>query len=322
MSFKSILLNAFVALTATSVFFLTGELIARTFWDSGYHHPYDWRRRTAGYTSEKNRGTFRILVLGDSNAYGQGVRVEETFAKVLEDILNNKVERNGNKFEVINLGWPGLNTADEYIELIKNGLRYEPDMVLVSYCINDIGPPGNLRTDPRASHYIRRSLNKGAFRLPIPESIDSFLTLKSDFYLFLLNRYNSLLHKIGMRQGVDHDKSLLMSYSEGTRDWMFTQQALDKIYTLCKQQNIMPTLVILPYFYELERYQFGIIHEKVTSTAKTTGFHVLDLLPVFIGKKSTDFIASRADTHPNAKAHKIMAEDIYKFLIGEGLIAL
>lgn len=316
MSYKNIFANTLLLVVAVSLFCSVGEFIARTFWKSGYRHKYDWRHRTEGYSFGKADGTFRILVLGDSNAYGQGVGRDETFSKLLENYLNEvDTTKSIRKFEVINLAWPGLNTAQEYLEFVNRGLKYNPDMVLVAYCLNDLGEYINYKTDPRAPFYIRRLSNKGKWALPIPKPIDEFLTLRSDLYLFVLSRYNSMLHKVWIRKSVEPDEGLLKAYLEKANDWQFMRLSLGKIYELCQEKKIIPALIVLPYFYELESYRLGEIHKQVTLEANSIGYHVLDLLPSFIGKKSEEYIVSRVDTHPNSLAHKVMAQNIFRFIV-------
>ena len=80
---------------------------------------------------EKRAGMFRILVLGDSVAFGQGVREEDTFSKQLEGLLNE--DPSGPTVEVLNAGVRGYNTFQELLLLKEGGLAFDPDLVLVAY---------------------------------------------------------------------------------------------------------------------------------------------------------------------------------------------
>lgn len=91
--------------------------------------------RDREFSVEKPPNVFRIVVLGDSFAFGQGVENNETFAKVLETFLNNNSKKW--KYEVLNFGVPGYNTLQE-VELFKRkALKYKPDMVIVGFVEND-----------------------------------------------------------------------------------------------------------------------------------------------------------------------------------------
>jgi len=80
----------------------------------------------------KNR--FRVLVLGDSIAFGPGLEEEETWPRRLEQDL-------GGRAEVINAGVPDLGTREELSLLAGEGLPLEPDLVVLAYYLNDSLPP-------------------------------------------------------------------------------------------------------------------------------------------------------------------------------------
>lgn len=87
---------------------------------------------------EKQPGTIRILNLGDSVAMGWGVWKEETYGDLLEKALN-QAAKNGTKYEVINAAVPGWNQENIYAYLAAEGLKYQPDLILIDLTIvNDI----------------------------------------------------------------------------------------------------------------------------------------------------------------------------------------
>lgn len=76
-------------------------------------------------------GKRRLLVLGDSLVWGFGVAQGETVCDALSDFLPGA--------EVVNLGVAGYGTGQELMLLQHEGLRYEPDhVVLVFTLANDI----------------------------------------------------------------------------------------------------------------------------------------------------------------------------------------
>lgn len=90
----------------------------------------------------KPPGTLRILVLGDSFAFGFGVEDDETFPARLETLLR---ERLGRPVEVLNAGVPGWNTAHYGLFLRERGLALQPDRVLVALMGNDVPTLGRQR---------------------------------------------------------------------------------------------------------------------------------------------------------------------------------
>ncbi|MDO8680052.1 MAG: GDSL-type esterase/lipase family protein [Acidobacteriota bacterium] len=87
------------------------------------------------YALEKQAGTFRILVLGDSVTFGHGTLQETTYPFLLEQRL--KAWRPDVRWEVWNLGVPGYNTGQELEYLREVGERYRPDLVIVGFYPND-----------------------------------------------------------------------------------------------------------------------------------------------------------------------------------------
>ena len=193
-------------------------------------------------------------------------------------------------------------------------------MLLLAYYPNDLGKLNSFRLHMRNlehPEYIRRSYNRDNWKLsfPIPNYIDHYLTCNSDFYLFILRKYDSLLRNSGLRKKIDHNAKLLSRYADNNKDWISTKLALQKIYWLSEKYNIITAMVIIPSFHEVEEYKLKYIHDKVSRYASSEGYNnVIDLLPYFEGHKNEKFIVSKVDTHPNAKAHKIMAEKTYNYL--------
>jgi len=87
------------------------------------------------YTDGKPAGTFRIIGIGDSGMFGWGVEQGEDYMSVLERNLNNRGD--GIRYEVLNMGVPGYNTALEVEAFVYKGLILDPDIVVVGWCEND-----------------------------------------------------------------------------------------------------------------------------------------------------------------------------------------
>ncbi len=75
---------------------------------------------------DKPEGTLRILAIGDSYTWGDGVEDEAVWVRLLEQEL----ARCG-PAEVINAGFVGRNTVGEADYLDEKGARLRPDLVLV-----------------------------------------------------------------------------------------------------------------------------------------------------------------------------------------------
>jgi hypothetical protein len=80
--------------------------------------------------------SFRIIFLGDSFTFGDGLKIEDTYSYRLVSKLNKgKIFC---RYEPLNFAVPAYNTAQE-LELLKTkGLQYEPDAVFIGYLSNDL----------------------------------------------------------------------------------------------------------------------------------------------------------------------------------------
>lgn len=73
----------------------------------------------------------RVVVLGDSIAFGLGVSDDETFTHLL-DVRDNGIA-------AVNLAVQGYGPDQELLVLLHEGLRYDPDVVALAFCAaNDL----------------------------------------------------------------------------------------------------------------------------------------------------------------------------------------
>lgn len=94
--------------------------------------------RTKDIPHEKKKNVYRIVLLGDSGAFGWGVNQEERFGQYLEDRLNSV--QKAITYEVINLGIPGYTSSHGVAVFDHYALKYHPDMVILSFGANDGRP--------------------------------------------------------------------------------------------------------------------------------------------------------------------------------------
>ena len=79
----------------------------------------------------KSVGVWRVLLLGDSTTWGEGVDDHEVFGALVERALAPGVE-------VVNLAVPGYSTDQELLILERVGARYAPDLVLLGLALDDL----------------------------------------------------------------------------------------------------------------------------------------------------------------------------------------
>jgi lysophospholipase L1-like esterase len=83
----------------------------------------------------KAPGERRVLFLGDSLTYGQGVAEEDTVPGALEREL---AARTGTRWSVVNAGHRAYDTPQELALLEEHGATIQPDVVLLGWYWNDV----------------------------------------------------------------------------------------------------------------------------------------------------------------------------------------
>lgn len=173
---------------------------------SGVHQGPDFRVRVdvnplgmrwVERTAEKLAGAQRVLLLGDSLAFGWGVEYDASFAARLERAA---------RVEVLDAAVPGYSADQHWIYLRERGFALAPDLILLAASTNDVDDLGwsNLRLGPdrlpETSASRRRFiaedgrmhyLNKNGRPLPARSfAWSGWLAERSSLYTYL--RYNAL----------------------------------------------------------------------------------------------------------------------------------
>ena len=115
-------------------------------WLGGHPTPLDLNAdgfRDRDYAKPKPPGVRRVVGIGDSYMFGWGLDAGKDYLSVLEERLAKEVP--GARWEVLNMAVPGYNTAMEVETLKVRGLAYQPDVVVVGFCWNDIDLPNFVR---------------------------------------------------------------------------------------------------------------------------------------------------------------------------------
>jgi lysophospholipase L1-like esterase len=109
-------------------------------------------------------GLIRIVTVGDSLAFGQGVELEEAFPEVLQRLL----EAQGRRAEVINVSRIGSGPEDYFLMLRDIGLRYDPDLVVLNVFGNDASDA----SEPTWSRTVVRELSHHLHLFVVPRALN------------------------------------------------------------------------------------------------------------------------------------------------------
>jgi hypothetical protein len=296
---------AFILLAAEAALRLIGANEPRA---SGYA-PVNTNRRAmrprnaAGYRDLERAvpappGVRRVVVLGDSFAWGASIEFEDALPQRLERGLNRRRQE---RWEVVSLALPGMNTADHAAQVAQEVFRYQPDVVLLAFVLND--------SEDAVAAEARRAADWVEARRPAPPS--------------LLDR-SALLRWVRTRIWATREnrrrvQGYLSMYADDAPGWGAARTALDTIGGACRAQGVPLVVAIFPLFGNPldESYPFASIHARVAEAAGRAGARVVDLLPAYRGLRWDLLVVDGVnDEHPNEIAHRIAATVLLRELDG------
>jgi lysophospholipase L1-like esterase len=240
----------------------------------------------------KEKGKIRIVGLGDSQIFGQGVEWGDTFLEQLKGELTSSTKT---VFETINFGKCGWNTLSEQEFFLKQGVNYKPDILILLFTLND----------PEFDGY---------FLKPIFNSkVEVRYLWRSHLYFFMVKVYNQLKYP--------YNEYIQDLFKDGSETAKYCRMALNNISIVCRNNNIKPVLVITPIFKDLKNYPFLEAHKKAREWGESCNFYVIDLLPEFapLSKTGKEFRVSAEDWHPNKEGHKIIAQAVAREILKNNL---
>jgi hypothetical protein len=101
-------------------------------------------------------------------------------------------------------------------------------------------------------------------------------------------------------------------YGEVNREgWLRTQAAIERMHRRMALRGGRFLVATWPVLAHLDRdYPFRDAHETVASFCHSSGIAWMDLLPVLQGRRAEDLWVHPHDPHPNAEAHRLVAESL------------
>ena len=258
-------------------------------------------------------GTARILALGDSVTFGMGVRFEHTYPAQTEQLLNAALAR---PVEVLNFGIPGYNTLHQLAQLRSLGLAFKPDVVLVGFLYNDV-ELSSRQQEALAAAPAAPSASAAFPRNVLSAINEGVRTLKQNslFFAWLTPRLGLALRPLGFKN-LGQVGEFRDQYAEGSPNWRRMREALLEMKALGAEHDFQLAVMVIPAMARFTEagYPLRDYHRAVTAFCREHGIPVLDLLPAFWGRDGSSFWISPTDGHPDAEAHRIMAEALAPFL--------
>jgi lysophospholipase L1-like esterase len=301
--------------------------------------------RDIEHVVEKKPDIKRIMIIGDSIAYGLGVSLNETYARQLQELLDTSEP---DTYEVINLGVPGYGTIQIYERFLQKGLQYSPDIVIYGYWFNDQSSFGcadfqypfftNTRAFlwewyvsildkyPRAEKFrsfiLQRQILLRAAHLYylVNQKKPSHFTLSKeifglpDYIREWEQKYNALF-------GDSHYTNAIRPAKRVTaHDFQKYVLAFSDLVGLCKSKDIRFILLTTPLLDSFEPYQHTSLQAHASFIARTLDIEHIDTLPQFLKHPLSHLQIQdnpRDIVHFNEKGHQIVAETIASYILSE-----
>jgi len=247
------------------------------------------------YSLKKPEGIFRVLVLGDSQTFGHGIKdLKDTWVKKLEAKLQ-KEGRNAS-IEVLSISGPGWNSDTHLYELFENGFKFNPDLVILAYALNDIPFP--------------TSVNCNSSDRKITPNINIFQSSKlASFIHFRINR---LLEKVGEKPS--YFDCLNQAY--GSIGWEMNKFYLDMMGLALSIKKIHFMITVIPIIHQLDDdYPLIDAHKKLKEFAQQRNFEFLDFYEEgFKNLDANNLKISKTNDHLNQRASDITANTLFNRL--------
>ena len=271
------------------------------------------------YAKVKPQGVYRILGIGDSFVFGV-VPYQYNFLTILEEKLN----RNNKKIELINMGIPSIGVDSYYSLIVNEGLELNPDFIICCFAI------GNDFVDrkPEKSNLYLFSFLKYLFKI-IPyykgNIIHGDIEYHDDNPSFSLDKFMEIVWIRGWMFFKDSERFKKQLFLQNN----YACSYIKKIKDMCDYKNIKLLVVIIPEELQidselqkgfrsrfkdldLEDFDFGFPNKLLCSQLKRLDIAYIDLLNDFSIASTNKRYYKPNDTHWNIAGNKLASDLIYE----------
>ncbi len=240
---------------------------------------------------EKPEDGFRVVCLGDSITFGEGVHEEHTYPVRLQALLAKALPTR--RVEVVNAGVQAYGTLEEERLFFARCLPLDPDVVILQFFLNDA---------TELSETIRQNeANTRDFEPSWPGRVSRIWEIAE-----------RRMHAGRLQR--DYFSVTLQSFEY--QSWAACREAFKHMASESRRRKIRLIVAIFPILWDLDGvYPFEDLHAKVAQACKEAGCEAVDLLDVFRGMPADSLWVHPTDHHPNERAHQLAAEHIARYLL-------
>ena len=276
----------------------------KTYYTSRWERAHPPRLNALGFRereiSVKAEGSFRIVVVGDSFTYGQGILDEHRFSNILERLL---IESGSPlHYEVLNFGGLGLDTREQ-LERLDQIAPVAPDYVLLQWYVNDVD----------GQDVDGQDVSEPGPLLP-SSTIHNLLFRESALYYVADQAWRRFQARVGWADAWD-DRLAARFSDPGSRVSRAAFGSLEELIERSKELGAGVAVVLFPSLEEVRgdpsAYRLGFLLDRALDVCELHAVTCVDLRPVFAPiSPASRLWASRFDAHPGPLAHEIAATAI------------
>jgi len=267
----------------------------------------------------------RILYLGDSVTFGFGLECVDAFPFHVGALLRETIS---DTIETVNTGVNGYSAWQEYLYLSSEGFRYQPDIVVVSFVLNDVTESISLS---------RFGVFDDAWQLASPKKtkrtfLDD-LSGKSNILYFIRLIGAKIRFGKNLQEGARKTETIYveqLAYSpdrpEVQEAWKVTFEDLGKIFNACKEHHTPVILVVFPFVFQFDNIEALSTPQRIVCNfARENNIPVIDLLPFLdermkaTGTKPEDYFLD--DLHPSALGSDVVADTLAGFILAHRFLS-
>lgn len=254
---------------------------------------------------ERAQGELRVLALGDSTTYGQGVADRDTLPAAMEAEL--RALSPDRRWCVVNGGHRGYATNQELALLRELGPSIDPDVVLLLWFENDLED-----TDVERNHAHFLEVGRVPFDLGEPWTRGSRLR----WHATQLLRRSALLMEIHDR--LQRARTVPRSAEDERRGLERVAGHLDELAALCREEDRLGVVAVVPHpGYLSGPGRHGELAEEVLRLSRERGLATLDLAPALVehARRTDGSTVLPFDGHYDGAANRAMARSAARQLL-------
>jgi hypothetical protein len=265
---------------------------------------------------------WRVLLLGDSIAYGMLVPREQAFPDRIERELNDRMP----PVEVVNAGVSGYTPYNQLQYYLAHGRAFEPDLVVVAFCMNDVANPrlhwgytGDVIDDIPDAAIPNREYDRAVRR-----DRESLLK-RAALYGSLEWRMRALFgrHRDGEHFPVyitgEDRLSIHVLLDEKSPEWQWLTSTYAQLHDAVAADGTQFMAIVFPVSYQLDPDYPYLPQQNLASFFRERSIEHVDLLPHFRERRDEGLFLEKANGsvdswHLSPRGHEVTAEVLSRAL--------